>query len=625
MAFPRIRTPRLRIPARAELRGWGGWRWVAVAAFFFLAAVVQTWPLVLHADDSLSYWPVHPEDTWMNLWNFWSVKHSLLGLSNPFHTDQLFYPQGADLYLHTLNTVNAVLSIPLQLLTGNLVLSWNILALLLFAASGVSTYALARRFTNDDIVSLAAGFIFAFAPFVMMRFQGHWNIATVWPLPIFALFLFRFQENGRWYDAVGAGLIWAIIGYTNPEYAVDAALFTGVFVLFWSLVYLGRREWRRLRSLLVGMPLVGATLVLAGAPLLLPAIVAVRGDEISMPDTSEVMSSDLAALVTPSPLWGPGKLPVWDLDGFNHFPAGDIENTVYMGLTPLLLAGAALLTVRRLSDVRVFWFAVFLLFVSLAMGPHLFIGQTESFLPLPYQIYDRIPVLSERRSISRMIVFGHLALAMLAALGFKTILVWLKDHYSAFAPVAAVFLFAFVIVEYWSPPILMERVERPEALAAISTERGDFAVLDAPLGRSTWTVGGTQVGAALAMYYQPIFGKPTLGGYLSRAPDKDVHWMNDKPGIKYVACPGVCPDRPDAADLDPILARQTFREYKIKYIALHYITPSEWLVGGEELNRLDAYIRDVLGFREVYKGRQFTLFQDPEFPSPDGSAATSSP
>jgi hypothetical protein len=623
MAFTSIRSARLRLPAGVRLPGW---HWAAVALFFLLAAVVQTWPLILYADNSLSYWPVHPEDSWINLWNLWWVKHSLLSFSNPFQTDHLFYPQGADLYLHTLNTVDGVLSIPLQLITGNLVLSWNILALLLFTASGVTTYALAYRFTRDQMASLTAGFIFAFAPFVMMRFQGHWNIATVWPLPLFALFLFRYQEHSRWRDAAGAGVVWAIIAYTSLEYAGDAGIFIGLFLLYWSLVHVKGRDWKRLALLWRGVPVVALALIVAGGPLLVPAVISIQRGDVSMPPISDSMSSDLAALITPSPLWGPGKIPVWDLSAVQHVPTGDLENTVFLGITPLLLASLALLGVRRLADVRVFWAVVFLLFVSLAMGPHLFVGDTKSFslagthftIPMPYQVYEDIPFIGERRGISRLIVFGHLALAMLAAMGMKTLVSSLREHYAKLAPVAALLVFMFVVTEYWNPPIFTAEVPRPSVLAAISDEPGDFAVLDAPLGRSTWTLGGTQAGGTLADYYQPIYGKPVLGGYLSRAPDATVFWMNDKPGLKYIACPAVCPGRPDADDMNASLVRDTFRTYKIKYVTLHFVTPHGWLVGGEELRQIDAYIRNVLGFREVYKDSNLTLFKDEGFPAAGG-------
>ena len=65
------------------------------------------------------------------------------------------------------------------------------------------------------------------------------------------------------------------------------------------------------------------------------------------------------------------------------------------------------------------------------------------------------------------------------------------------------------------------------------------------------------------------------------------------------------------------LVKETFLQYRIKYVILHFITPHGWLVGGEELKRLDEYLRNVLGFEQVYSDSTFTLFRNPYFPGPE--------
>src|ERR687885_2630955 len=42
-------------------------------------------------------------DAWQHIWNLWWVKHALLDLhTNPYHTDLIYYPNGVNLYLHTI-------------------------------------------------------------------------------------------------------------------------------------------------------------------------------------------------------------------------------------------------------------------------------------------------------------------------------------------------------------------------------------------------------------------------------------------------------------------------------------------------------------------------------------------
>ncbi len=69
---------------------------VALGLYSLLSLVV-TYPLVLHLG-SETLGPRHP-DRMQNMWNLWWVAVALLDRhTDPFHTDLLFYPRGADLY-----------------------------------------------------------------------------------------------------------------------------------------------------------------------------------------------------------------------------------------------------------------------------------------------------------------------------------------------------------------------------------------------------------------------------------------------------------------------------------------------------------------------------------------------
>src|SRR3972149_3677387 len=98
------------VPIMNSVVGDSRGRWAGIFLLFLLAAVVQTWPLVLHTTNRAMDVPAQPGDTAYHLWNLWWVKHALLNLQNPFHTDVLFFPQGADLYLGGLVLVNGLLS-----------------------------------------------------------------------------------------------------------------------------------------------------------------------------------------------------------------------------------------------------------------------------------------------------------------------------------------------------------------------------------------------------------------------------------------------------------------------------------------------------------------------------------
>ncbi len=136
-------------------------RWAGLSLLFLAVAVVQTWPLLINITDSIADSKNAPlPDTYAFLWNLSWVKQAIVDLqTNPYETDYIFFPDGEHLYLHPLAFVNGVLSIPLQVTTGNLIFSWNVLALLFFVFSGLATYAIAYRITRNNLASILAGFI----------------------------------------------------------------------------------------------------------------------------------------------------------------------------------------------------------------------------------------------------------------------------------------------------------------------------------------------------------------------------------------------------------------------------------------------------------------------------------
>ncbi len=606
------------LPLLRRLPRSGFARWLGVSLLFLAASIIQTWPLVLHSTDSVSDWPLRPEDTWQRLWDLWWVKRSLLGFDNPFHTDLLFYPQGADLYLHTLTIFNGVLSIPLQALTGNVILSANVLSLALFALSGVGAYALSYHVTRNHWAGIVSGYVFAFSPFVVMQYlDGHWNISTTWPIPFFALFLLKFQARGRLRDAAIAGLFWAIIAYTFLEHAVDSGLFLGLLLVYWSFVYIRRKDWTNLPRLWRGAPVIGLVAFILSAPLLVPALLSINKGDVFMPRANEGSSTDLLSLLTPSPLWGPGEYPVLPSPGLNHIPAGDMENTVYLGVTVLILATVAILSIRSFSHRAGFWTLVALFFLALAMGPHLYIGDTKDFslggldfsIPMPYQMYEEVPIIRDRRVIARLVLFGILALSVLAGIGLDTLISWLRRRgRPRLALLAPIVVLGLVVLEFWNPPMAVSKLASAAALNEIGREQGNFTVIHAPLGRSTWTLVGNQRGALLANYYEPMHGKATFGGYLSRAPEATMGWILREPGFRYLSCPK-CEGVPAGEDLDRDRVLDVFRRYRVRYVVLHSLDPHGWEVGDSEVQILDGYLRAVLQLWPVYEDDALTVFR----------------
>jgi len=603
--------------AASRSRPFGGWvrlaRWPGLALFFAAATVVQTWPLAKHANDSITTWSWFPFDAWVSLWSLWWVKEAVLTGQNPYHTDLLFSPQGTDLYLGGLMLVTGTMSIPFQVLTGNLILSWNLVALLSVVLTGIGTYALAYRVTGNHLAAVVAGFIFAFAPYFMMRLGGHWIIFVTWPIPFLLLFLLRFQDSGRMLDAALASLFWVFLTINWIEFAVDASIFIGIFFLYWTIVYLWRGDRARLVRFWSGGVVIGLVWLILSGPVLLGTMQDVRNDHFFLPSGDEQFSADVLTFVTPSILWGPGTTPLVGGPNPYHLPVGSVENTAYLGGMPLLLATVALFTVRKNPHRLLIWVITFAAFLVLSLGPYLYIDDSRhhslfgwSFsIPLPYQIFDEIPLVGNRRAPVRMVVFAILALSILAAIGLDFIMGWLKQRWRLLAPAAALLVLGVVWLEYWNPPVDVIEHRSPAVFSDIGKEDGDFTVVHAPMGRRTgWTITGHPSGGAIDNYYQPLYGKRSMGGYISRVSDEEFSWFLEQPGLRFLACTLNCGvEPPQGDDANAELVRSVLTENRIRYVVVHKLGPDGnplFYFGVPEVQGMERYLSEVVGLEQVY-------------------------
>src|SRR5207237_9657171 len=118
-----------------------------LAAFgcFVLLSVDATWPIILNfTTQSLGE---HHVERVQSIWNLWWVKVALLDRhTNPFHTPLLFYPQGADLYFHTLSLPAKVIMLVPMLLVG-LVGAYNFGMMLALTLTGYAGFRLVPYLT----------------------------------------------------------------------------------------------------------------------------------------------------------------------------------------------------------------------------------------------------------------------------------------------------------------------------------------------------------------------------------------------------------------------------------------------------------------------------------------------
>jgi hypothetical protein len=421
--------------------------------------------------------------------------------------------------------------------------------------------------------------------------------------------------------------MFSVMTWNWLEFAIDSGLFLVLFACFWGFVYWRRRDRDELEGLIRGLAVLLAVWLPLSLPILIPTLHEVLSGDIAtgagMSQPAEFYSADLLGFVTPSPLWGPGLFSNGDT-GTYPTAIGGVEGTVFLGILPLILAAIALISCWRSEDRKTiaFWGLVFGFFAIMALGPYLYVNGDKTFdvgfwkfsVSLPFRFFKEIPLIGLRRSPARMVMYATLALAVLAPLGLTTLRRALSTRSETAARGLALIAFALVLLEFWNPPVSLSGFHVPSVYSTIGQEQGDFTLLELPVGRITGTVQrGDIVGGGMTDYTEITHGKASIGGYFSRGVEKDVVWLREQPGLKYLSC-SVCPGYPDLADNNASLVRREFAQLHIKYVIVNLQTfegqPTSIITDGNK-DAILQYLQDVVGVQEIARGDGWLAYRNP--------------
>ena len=115
-----------------------------------------------------------------------------------FWNANIFYPEPLTLAYSEHLFGQALQVLPVQALTGNILLSYNLLFISTFALSGFSVYMLVRDLTGRPLAAFVAGLAFAYAPYRLSQLSHLQVLSSYW-MPL-ALVGFR-----RYFVRVAAG------------------------------------------------------------------------------------------------------------------------------------------------------------------------------------------------------------------------------------------------------------------------------------------------------------------------------------------------------------------------------------------------------------------------------------
>ena len=242
---------------------------ITVALLYLCAALLFTWPLAAGITRDI---PWDLGDSLLNAWILaWDADHLLRFLSGDlsalrgFWSANIFHPEPLTLAYSEHLFAQAVQILPVYALTGNIILSYNLLFLSTFVLSGLGAFLFVREITGSARAGFVAGLIYAFAPYRVPQFSHLQVVSSQW-MPFVLYGLRRYFATRRIRPLVGAGAALVAQNLSNGYFL----LFFAPFVLAYALFEVASRrlwnDWRVWGALAATALLVSA----ATLPFLLP-------------------------------------------------------------------------------------------------------------------------------------------------------------------------------------------------------------------------------------------------------------------------------------------------------------------------------------------------------------------
>ncbi|NOZ85313.1 MAG: hypothetical protein GXP49_03435 [Deltaproteobacteria bacterium] len=559
------------VPPMQSRRSPVGWSGVTVFIGFTVLSLAITWPA---PGRFFTHLAADSGDAWQFLFNIWWVKKKLTCGGNLFHTDYVFYPYGANLFLHTLSLFN---SLPAALLSFfmDYIQAYNLVLLVHYPLAGFAAYKLFEHVTHDRPASFVSAAFFAFSPFHLCHGACHMQLCAVELLPLALLFLLKTLEEANYRNPVWAALFVVLSALSSWYFLVFLFL---LFAVFAGVGIFRRRK--RDRGLLRRLALLLGIVVIVLGPMVIAMVHARLTVETVKGHSPWYWSADLQNFFVP----GQGSaLGSAFKDISKAWTGNREENSAYLGYTLLVLAFFAFKVRRqRLMLYRKPFVIAGLVFLFYSLGPYLhFGGKVLKSIPLPMALLDVIPLGFGTAPVRATLGTG-LCLAGLACVGLAGLRARLEDRkYLKILVTAGVLITG--LAEFWPGSFPTTRRPVPDFFGQMAAEPANYSVLD------------------MRSFPEQMYGiirheKPLVNGHVARDPVE--------PRKKLYAIPVV----------KAMMARQK------------RFTPSR-LKGGKaralkDLGKLDiryiirraghsTAVEDSLGFEKVYQGKGVKIFLVP--------------
>ena len=205
-----------------------------------LLACLMTYPLIVGFDH------VGRVDNNDGRWSIWVVSwvaHALT--TDPVHLFRanIFYPHQDALAYSEANIAAGLVGVPVWVLTKNPYATHNFVLLVSFVVSFAGAYYLCRYLTGNRQAATVAAVLFAFCPFVFVRF-AHIQLLLVGGLPFCMLAFHRLVDRTTVGRAVALGAILWFQGLACAYYGIFGGMAVGISSIVIAITRGRWREWR---------------------------------------------------------------------------------------------------------------------------------------------------------------------------------------------------------------------------------------------------------------------------------------------------------------------------------------------------------------------------------------------
>jgi len=509
-------------------------------------------------------------DLAQTLWNHWHFDQAIRAFRNPYFAPEIFHPFGAPLYLHTFEIVDIVLLAPLRWL-GGINVAWKAALLGHALWSSAAMHALARRLGLGRLAAMACGIVAAHCSYryvearaMSLMTTGHawfflWALAGCVQRPgdvrraaLMGLAGVLGVFGNAYYPMflsvlvpLGGAAAWLFGGW-RPDRAWakgflrSVAVAAAVAVIPLAFLYAGVLQSRSYLGI-GGDP--GLKTKIRGGVELIQLVVPnwlrgfVTGEEIPARPWELIAPPARSMSFAPSLLMAAGAL-AWTLRRGRAQDAPDRPEPGRPYSLAWFAEGASGRPSRAVKAAAVAFLAGSIL---LSFGPRMKVWTRVDpadvpprasapvdwegiSLPSPIQPLWKLPLWSDMRAAKRAAYFWQGGAAFLLAAPFGLMVLAAARRIREGSPVLGAALpaacLAVIFLEASPPYYSAYTGPTHPAYLAIRDHPAPGAVREFPC-IGYWLNGSM-------MYGQTIHGRPIIGGYLSRDPEKFDRWLEER-------------------------------------------------------------------------------------------------